>query len=66
MGGLVFDNVCVLVGVIVLWLAKGCSYSLEGLLQKKTREGVSRRSNWLEAIVGFVVILVVVALIKLL
>ena len=60
MGGLIFDNVCVLVGAIVLWLAKGCSYSLEKELPKKAKEGLLVLSNWPEAVTGCVVLLVFV------
>jgi len=68
MGGLFLDNVCVAVGVITLWLAKGRSYSLERELPK-INEGVGPRSNWLEGIIGLAVLLViwvVVALVVLL
>ena len=58
MGGLFLDNVCVAVGVIALWLTKGRSYSLEGELPK-INEGVGPHSNWLEGIIGLVVLLVI-------
>jgi hypothetical protein len=60
MGGFFLDNICVLVGAFVLWLARGCSYSLEKEIPKKANEGLGRLSNWPEAVTGLVVLIVFV------
>ena len=58
MGGLFLDNVCVAVGVITLWLARGRGYSLERELPK-INEGIGSRSNWREGIIGLAVLVII-------
>jgi hypothetical protein len=58
--GLILDDLCVFIGVIVVWFAKGCKYGLwEKLKEVKAGDFWSRH----EGIIGLATILVFVGLI---
>lgn len=43
--GLIADDICVFVGVVVVWLAKGCSYGLWERLKEVEAGDFWRRSE---------------------
>jgi hypothetical protein len=54
--GFILDDLCVFIGVIVIWFAKGCKYSLwKELKTVKTLDFFRRR----EGIIGLATILVI-------
>ena len=58
--GLILDDLCVFMGVIVVWFAKGCKYSLwQELKTVKAGDFWSRR----EGIIGLATFLAIVGLI---
>jgi hypothetical protein len=57
--GLFFDNVCVAVGIVILWLAKGCSYKLNQEAHK-AKEGICSGSNWLEFTIGLIAFVIII------
>jgi hypothetical protein len=58
--GLILDDICVFIGVAVMWLAKGCKYSLWKKLKKvKAGDFWSHR----EGIIGLATIFAIVGLI---
>ncbi len=56
--GLILDNICVAIGIVILWLIKGCSYSLDQETHK-IAEGVCSGSNWLEFGIGLSVLVII-------
>jgi hypothetical protein len=57
--GLILDDLCVYVGVVVVWLAKGCKHDLwEKLKEVETFDFFQRR----EGIVGLATIIAIVCL----
>jgi hypothetical protein len=54
---LIFDNFCVAIGVVVLWLCRGCSYSLRGECHK-IHEGLLK-PNFLECFIGGAILLLI-------
>jgi len=53
--GLIFDDLCVFVGVIVVWVVKGCEYSLRQKLREiKFGDFWCRR----EGVIGLATILI--------
>ena len=57
--GLILDDLCVYVGVVVVWLAKGCKYGLWEKLKEVETFDFFRRC---EGIIGLATIIAIVCL----
>jgi hypothetical protein len=55
--GLIFDNLCVALGVLVLWALKGSSYDIKREMRRVGEGGFG--DNWPEALVGLLTFLIV-------
>jgi hypothetical protein len=52
--GMFLDNLCVFIGIIVIWLVRGCSYNIDHEVHKIHKGAFP---HWREALVGLITIL---------